>query len=582
VQTIDRRQFNAGLFLGLGLTRCAHGGPDLVVTALRWSENDGATWHTGPIQAGSDVWFEADVKNQGTGSTPAGVITGVAFRVNGTLVAWSDDHTQSIPAGATRSLRANGGPDGDRYWNDTQGGSYTIRVQVDDGNLIPGESDETNNALDVPVTVGSAATVSATVGAVSGAGNISKSEAGSHKIADLAALHCGLARVSCHPKNDYFQGDAASPAKMDEVVVALLQNGVQPYFSFVFTDDLSSAETGIPERNYADWFEIGQAFASRFKKGSSFLVGQGITDLGAYGYAAINEPDHGGGETPGLTHAQYHDMLQGLADGVHSSDPDGKVWPAGYLSGNRDQEYTGHGYCLAVADLINDGTLEGFDLHTYHSKNGAQIHDTYDRSHQHDADQFVVQCGITRQDIDIICTETNIRGDPDATSQGYDEATARNWFLTSIFDVWGTLRPDGTLAQGPRFPWQLWMQGNPVWYMAEQLEPRVERWCGHTYKMLLDLLWDMRFTFNDPKGTGVHKLSGGGKSAWVFQNIHSSWSTLFGDTFTIDDIPAAATRVDVYDGMGLIETVDNPGPNHVFPTPTGKSYLLIADAETPP
>ncbi|MGH6920556.1 MAG: hypothetical protein ACREJ0_22965, partial [Geminicoccaceae bacterium] len=465
-------------------------------------------------------------------------------------------------------------------WNDVQAGGYTIRAEVDSGDGIL-ELDETNNALDVPVTVNGAPGVSATIGSVSGGGNILKSEAGSHKIADLVALHCGLGRVSCNPKNDYFQGNAPSPANMDDVVVALLQNGVQPYFSFVFTDDLNSAETGIPQRNYADWFNIGQAFANRFKQGSSFLVGQGITELGAYGYAAINEPDHDGGETPGLTHAQYHDMLRGLADGVHSSDPDGKVWPAGYLSGNRDQEYTGHGYCLAVADLINDGTLEGFDLHTYHSKNGAEIHDTYDRSHQHDADQFVVQCGITRQDIDIICTETNIRGDPDATSQGYDEATARNWFLTSIFDVWGTLRPDGTLAQGPRFPWQLWMQGNPVWYMAEQLEPRVERWCGHTYKMLLDLLWDMRFTFNDPKGTGVHKLRGGGKSAWVFQNIHASWSTLFGDSFTIDDIPEAASKVDVYDGTGLIETVDSPGTNHVFSTPTGKSYLFVADAETP-
>jgi hypothetical protein len=281
-------------------------------------------------------------------------------------------------------------------------------------------------------------------------------------------------------------------------------------------------------------------------------------------------------------------MLQGLADGVHSSDPDGKVWPAGYLSGNRDQEYTGHGYCLAVADLINDGTLEGFDLHTYHAKNGARIHDTYDRSHQHDADQFVVQCGITRPDVDIICTETNIRGDPDATAQGYDEATARNWFLTSMFDVWGTLRPDGTLAQGPRFPWQLWMQGNPVWYMAEQLEPRVERWCGHTYKMMMGLLHDMHFTFNDPRDTGVFKLKGGGKSAWVFQNLHPSWSSLFGTTFTIDDIPAATTQVSAYDGNGLVYTVSTPTlqkPSHTFPTPLlgtsglGKTWLFIGDAE---
>jgi hypothetical protein len=31
--------------------------------------------------------------------------------------------------------------------------------------------------------------------------------------------------------------------------------------------------------------------------------------------------------------------------------------------------------------------------------------------------------------------------------------------------------------------------------------------------------------------------------------------------------------------MGLIETVNGPGTSHVFSTPTGKSYLFVADAE---
>jgi hypothetical protein len=181
--------------------------------------------------------------------------------------------------------------------------------------------------------------------------------------------------------------------------------------------------------------------------------------------------------------------------------------------------------------------------------------------------------------VNPICTETNVQADPVASQQGYTEATARNWFLTTMIDVLGTVRPDGSWAIGPRFPWNLWDQSAEQFHMATELVPRTERWCGHTYKMLLDLLWDMRFTFNDPKGTGVHKLKGGGKSAWVFQNIDPSWSTRFGETFAIDDIPAAATKVDVYDGMGLIETVNGPGTSHVFATPSGKSYLFLADAE---
>jgi hypothetical protein len=86
----------------------------------------------------------------------------------------------------------------------------------------------------------------------------------------------------------------------------------------------------------------------------------------------------------------------------------------------------------------------------------------------------------------------------------------------------------------------------------------------------------------------VFKLKGGGKSAWVFQNLHPSWSSLFGTTFTIDDIPAATTQVSAYDGNGLVYTVSTPPlqkPSHTFPTPLlgtsglGKTWLFIGDAE---
>jgi hypothetical protein len=156
VQTINRRRFNTGLFLGFGLASGAQpptGAPDLIVTGLRWSEDDGATWHSGPIQAGSNVWLETDVKNQGTGPTPDGVIIGVAFLVDGNYAAWSDTYTTALPAGQMVSLRANGGPDGDKYWNNASAGSYTIRAHVDDVNRIPNELDETNNTLDVSLTV---------------------------------------------------------------------------------------------------------------------------------------------------------------------------------------------------------------------------------------------------------------------------------------------------------------------------------------------------------------------------------------------------------------------------------------------
>lgn len=561
--------------------------PDLIISAVRWSHDDGQTWHTGPVPAGAHVWFEADIQNQGDAATPAGVLMGVDFLVDDVEVAWAAGYSQSLAAGETVSLRANGGPDGDRLWNGAPPGDHLVGVRVDDALRID-ESDETNNAFEAQITVqGTPRQAPAgAIGALSGGGNILFKDSANvaYKVPDLQRLHCGMARVRSDASVGYYAGSSPSPQNHDQDVLLLLEHGVRPYFSFFASDN-----TVASLKNYDVWFAIGQAFATRFRPGSDFLRGQGF-DSGAYGYSAANEPDHARGETA-LKYAEYRAILEGLADGVKSVQPGAKVFPGGYLSANRDQEYTGWGYGKAIAPLVNSGQLDGIDLHTYHSRNGAKIHDTYDRSHQSDMDRFLQRSGINnRSDLLLITTETNIRN-ADLSGQDYaslypgsgltNKQVARNWMLTSMFDVWGCVRPDGSLAWGgPRFPWQLWRQGVDDWYMAANTaSPVLRDHTGHTYWMLMDLLWDMRFTFADPKRTGVFKLKGGGKSAWVFQNIHPSWSSRYGSSFTIDDIPAGTTKVDVYDGNGRIETVNHPNkPKQTFSTPVGKSYLFIADA----
>ena len=425
-----------------------------------------------------------------------------------------------------------------------------------------------------------APTTPGTVGWVSGGGNLSRGDAASYKIGDLTALHAGVGRLSLYPDNDYFANGAASPELNDAVVTAMLRASVRPYVLFEFESNYNSADLGKPERKSADWYAIGRAFAERFKPGSAFLVSQGIVDKGVSEWSAINEVDRKGAEDPALTYAQYHDMLKGLADGVHSSDPIGKVYPAGYLGPNRDQEFTAHGYLPAIAALINDRTLAGFDLHTYMDKAYAPLFNTYSHTYQRDFERCITQSGITRVDIDWVSTEHNVKADPEASAQGYDEPTARRWFLTHFFDVQGATRSDGTPAPGVRLAWNLWRQGPEPYFMSASVSPRVPRWTGVTHQMLLDLLHDMSFVANDPTATGTFKLSGGGKTAWVFQNIHPTWSNRYGNTFTLTDIPAGTTRVDVYDGNGLLTTVTNPTPpSHTFPTPAGRSYLLVANTQ---
>ena len=110
-------------------------GPDLVVTHLGFQPQ-------APL-VGQPVTFSAVIKNVGTQPTPAGVIHGVSFRVDGAAVSWSDDSTASLAPGEVRTVTANGGPSGAATWSRTLG-AHTLAAVVDDVRRIA-ESNEGNN-----------------------------------------------------------------------------------------------------------------------------------------------------------------------------------------------------------------------------------------------------------------------------------------------------------------------------------------------------------------------------------------------------------------------------------------------------
>ncbi len=135
----------AGAVLDAREGRLAIPGSDLVVTEVSWSP--------ALPRAGDRITFSATIKNQGQQATPAGVIHGVAFRVGGTQVTWSDTYTQSLPAGASVKVTANNGLGGVNTWT-AVAGAHTVRAHVDDINRIPDEENETNNTRDVTMNVG--------------------------------------------------------------------------------------------------------------------------------------------------------------------------------------------------------------------------------------------------------------------------------------------------------------------------------------------------------------------------------------------------------------------------------------------
>ncbi len=135
------------LFTGFApaISASAASGPDLIVTGITWSPSSPVT--------GNAVTFSCTVKNQGDTATPAGVVVGAQFQVDGTEVSWSDTDSTSLGAGSSVILTANSGPSGLATWNATSG-THTILAWVDDVNRIA-ESNENNNQYTQSLTVNS-------------------------------------------------------------------------------------------------------------------------------------------------------------------------------------------------------------------------------------------------------------------------------------------------------------------------------------------------------------------------------------------------------------------------------------------
>jgi hypothetical protein len=119
--------------------------PDLIITAI--------SMNPASPKVGQAVTFSAVIKNQGTGSIPAGTTISAAFSVDGNKVSWSDTYSNALAAGASVTLTANSGPSGSATWTPTAAGTYQVMAYVDDSNRIASESSENNNTLSTNISV---------------------------------------------------------------------------------------------------------------------------------------------------------------------------------------------------------------------------------------------------------------------------------------------------------------------------------------------------------------------------------------------------------------------------------------------
>jgi len=128
----------------MGTLLCAPSGVDLVVTKVGWTPANATP--------GTPVQFTATVANFGNTTKPAGVINGVAFRVDGNFVSWSDNNSVALAPGQSVTVTTNSGPSGSAFWN-TTAGAHSIEAWVDDVNR-QAETNENNNKTNAPLTAG--------------------------------------------------------------------------------------------------------------------------------------------------------------------------------------------------------------------------------------------------------------------------------------------------------------------------------------------------------------------------------------------------------------------------------------------
>jgi beta-glucosidase len=113
--------------------------PDLLITNVRMVPPY-------PLP-GQKVIFYATVKNAGSAPT-AGSQVKLSFSINGQQVSWSDEFTDSIPAGGMALICGNTGPNSVNTWTASTVGTFNIEAIVDPDNMVD-ECVESNNEIEV-------------------------------------------------------------------------------------------------------------------------------------------------------------------------------------------------------------------------------------------------------------------------------------------------------------------------------------------------------------------------------------------------------------------------------------------------
>lgn len=317
--------------------------------------------------------------------------------------------------------------------------------------------------------------------------------------------------------NSYGWRDLAhkpNPKDFDAAMSEAHRRGIVPIILLEYEGSYQTLQPPQLIGSYTDWFQAGQALAKRFRPNGEWARENGIANWGVTIFSAINEPD----VQATIPRQAYRDALAGFADGVHAVDPALRVVPGGFATCNSHGDATLRGYGPAIADILEDGRLDGIDLHTYYNARWYPITKGRAFSAQTCFDRVKSAIGLKR-DINFYATEFNV-----ARADAWeDPKLAARLFLTAFWDQIGVVRKDGrTPATVLAFPWNLADTGRiegPAYAMAATEKPWTPDPRGIVLRTILRLAGDMRITALDPLKSGTITLEGAEGQLYVWQNL---------------------------------------------------------------
>ncbi len=391
-----------------------------------------------------------------------------------------------------------------------------------------------------------------------GGGNLVTHLAGHPPIAQLyAALHgvgASMGRMNSYGWRTLDR--IPTPHDFDAEMLEAHANHITPIILLEYDGSYQTLNPPQPIGSYQDWFVAGQAMARRFRPDGEWARENGITGWGATIFTAINEPD----VLASIPRKAYHDALAGLADGVHSVDPALKVVPGGFATCNSQRDATLRGYGPAIADLLEDGRLDGIDLHTYYNARWFPMTNGREFSVQTCFDRVKQAMGLKR-DVKFYATEFNVA----RLGEWEDSKLAAKLFLSAFWDQVSVVGADGhSPVTALAFPWNLGdtiRVDGPAYAMAATENPWSPEIRAVVLRMILRLAGDMTIHSID-KPRGLYRLAGADAELIVWQNL-PEWTDRPGRELEIA-LPEWARTIELWGWDGLRRRIPVNGGKFVL------------------